>query len=80
MRNTGTIMVSMDSGIFNKAIKPNVQTNDRETQTRGMRIYWTFRKRKKRITAIKKKVIGGSRKKSFSVKLTRAREISGIPT
>jgi len=35
MRNTGTIMVSMDSGIPVRAMNPNVQIRQKQTQVMG---------------------------------------------
>ena len=72
MRNTGTIMVIMERGVLVKAMRPNVHNSARTTQLRGSRRQAKFLKRKKRITVMIKKVMGGRLKKSFLVKFARA--------
>jgi hypothetical protein len=69
----------MERGVLVKAMRPNVHNSARITQVRGSRRQAKFRKRKKRMTAMITKVIGGRLKKSFLVKLARASETKGIP-
>ena len=38
MRKTGTIIVSMESGILTKAMRPSVQIKANDTQARGIRM------------------------------------------
>ncbi len=79
MRKTGTIIVIMDRGVLVRAMRPKVQTSASVTQVSGSTRQAIFRKRKKRRTAIIQKVMGGSWKKSFLVKLARASETKGMP-
>ena len=72
MRKIGTIIVSIDRATLVNPISPKVQTRESITQVSGKRMQAKLRKRTKRITAISKKVIGGSRKKSFSVYVASA--------
>ena len=79
MRKTGTIIVIMDRGVLVRAMRPKVQTSASATQVSGSSRQARFLNRKKRMTVIIRKVIGGSWKKSFLVKLARASETKGIP-
>ena len=60
MRKMGTIIVNIERGIRNQAIKPNVQTRHMNTQHMGRQIPEILRNRKKRTRPITKNVTGGS--------------------
>ena len=72
-------MVSRDKGVPVTAMSPKVQMSAMATEPAGIRMPRRFRKNRKRIRATRKKVTGGRRRKSCSVKSANAFETMGMP-
>ncbi len=79
MIKIGTIIVVMERDVLVQAMRPKVQIKAISTEPAGINMPRRFLKKRKRIKAITKKVIGGSLKKSCSVYVAKALETRGIP-